>query len=50
MFIVIGTFRRARKDQEGETQNCETYAAAVKLRDEWRKSNRYKQVFIVKDE
>lgn len=49
-YTVIGTFRRARRDCEGETQDCESYAAAAALRIEWRKSNKYKKVWIVKAE
>ena len=49
-YTVVGTFKRSRKDCEGETQDCESYAAAVELQGEWRKSGKYKRVCIVKSE
>lgn len=49
-YTVIGTFKRSRNDCEGETKTVEGYAAALTLRDEWKKSSKYKKVFIVKDE
>lgn len=48
-YIVVGTFRRARNDQEGKTRLCENYAAADRIRKEWKKSNKYKRVLIAKE-
>ena len=47
-YIVIGNIKRARKDYDGETQNCETYEEALKVKEEWKRSNKYKEVFIEK--
>lgn len=49
-YTVVGTFRRARKDCEGETQDCENYSAALQVKAEWKKSKKYKRVLIAKNE
>lgn len=49
-YIVVGTFWRSRNDQEGEARLCENYAAALQLREEWKKSNKYKKIVIAKKE
>lgn len=49
-YIVVGTFRRAHKDCEGETKDCNTYREALKLKEEWQQNKKYKKVFIIKDE
>ena len=47
-YVVVGNLKRARKDCDGETQNCETYEEALKVKEEWKRSNKYKEVFIEK--
>lgn len=47
-FDVVGTFRQAHKDCEGDTQRCNSYDEALKLKEEWKKEKKYKDVFIVK--
>ena len=47
-YIVIGNLKRARKDYDGHTQKCKTYEEALKLKEDWNKSNQYKEVFIEK--
>lgn len=45
-YTVIGYFRQAHKDCEAETQDCETYGEALKLKEEWKKERKYKEVYI----
>lgn len=45
-YVVIGNFRHPHKDCEGETQECETYMEALKVREEWKKERKYKEVYI----
>lgn len=47
-YIVVGNFKRARKDHDGETQECNTYEEALKVKEEWQKSNKYREVVIDK--
>ena len=47
-YIVIGKLKRAKANYDGETQECETYEEALKVKKEWQKSNKYKEVFIDK--
>lgn len=49
-YIVVGTFRRVRKDCEGETQDCENFSEALRVKAEWKKSNKYKKILIAKNE
>lgn len=49
-YTVVGTFRRKRKDCEGETQDCKTYTEALIVREEWKRSGKYKSVIIVRKE
>lgn len=46
-FVVVGTFKKIKKDQEGETQDCKNYKDALKLKEEWKRSNKYKEIFIL---
>jgi len=46
-YCVVGTFKRKRKDCEGETQDCESYSEALRVKEEWKRSNKYKAVIIV---
>ena len=48
-YTVIGNLKRARKDYDGETQDCKTYDEALKVKKEWIKSSRYMEVFIEKN-
>ena len=45
-YVVFGIFRQCHKDCEGESQDCETYMEARKVREEWKKKRKYKDVFI----
>lgn len=45
-YVVIGYFRQLHKDCEGETQECETYMEALELKAEWKKEQKYKDVYI----
>lgn len=45
-YVVIGYFRQPHKNYEAETQECETYMEALKLKDEWKKERKYKEVYI----
>lgn len=45
-YVVIGYFRQPHKDCEAETKECETYMEALKLKDEWKKERKYKEVYI----
>lgn len=47
-YIVIGYFRQAHKDSEAESQYCETYREALKIKEEWKKERKYKEVNIEK--
>ena len=47
-YIVVGNLKRARKDHDGETQECNTYEEALKVKEEWQKSNKYREVVIDK--
>lgn len=46
--MVIGTFRQCRKDCEGEALSDLTYDEAMKVKAEWRKRKRYKDVVCIK--
>ena len=45
-YVVIGNFRQPHKDCEGETQECETYMEALRVKREWEKERKYKEVYI----
>lgn len=47
-YVVIGIYRQPHKDCDGETQEFKTYMEALKVRDEWKKERKYKDVFIEK--
>lgn len=47
-YMVIGTFRQCRKDCEGEALSDLTYDEAMKVKAEWRKRKRYKDVICIK--
>ena len=49
-YKVIGDFKRPRKDHNGETQDCESYSEALRVKAEWLRSKRYKDVYIERDE
>ncbi len=49
-YIVVGTFRRAHKDCEGETQVCNSYAEALAVKEEFKNNKKYKKVIIVRDD
>lgn len=49
-YTVIGNLKRARKDYDGETQDCKTYDEALKVEKEWIKSNRYREVFVERND
>ena len=49
-YTVIGNLKRARKDYDGETQDCKTYDEALKVKKEWIKSNRYSEVFVERND
>lgn len=47
-YIVIGNLKRVKSDHDGETQECKTYEEALKIKKEWQKSGKYKEVFVDK--
>ena len=49
-YKVIGDFKRPRKDHNGETQDCENYSEALRVKAEWLRSKKYKDVYIERDE
>lgn len=49
-YTVVGTFKRSCKDCEGETQDCKSYTEALVVKEEWKRSNKYKAVIIVRKE
>lgn len=49
-YKVIGDFKRPRKDHNGETQDCENYSEALRVKAEWLRSKKYKDVYIVRNE
>lgn len=49
-YTVVGTFKRKRKDCEGETQDCKNYTEAVILQAEWKRSGKYKSVIVVRND
>ena len=49
-YKVIGEFNRLHKDHNGETQDCESYSEALRVKAEWLRSKKYKGVYIERDE
>lgn len=49
-YKVIGEFKRPRKDHNGEIQDCESYSEALRVKAEWLRSKKYKDVYIERNE
>lgn len=49
-YTVVGNFKQAHKDCEGETLSDLTYDEAIKIKSEWKKNKKYKEVFIIPED
>lgn len=49
-YTVVGNFRQLHKDCEGETLSDLSYDEAIKIKSEWEKKKKYKEVFYFKQD
>ncbi len=49
-YTVIGDFRQAHKDSEGDCLTGLTYYEAIRIVSEWKKLKKYKEVFYFRED
>ena len=49
-YTVIGDFRQAHKDSEGDCLTVLTYYEAIRIVSEWKKLKKYKEVFYFRED
>lgn len=49
-YTVVGEFRQAHKDSEGDCLTGLSYDDAIRIVSEWRKEKKYKKVFYFRED